>query len=534
MWQRGRLSNRIVVSVVAILVATTGVGFVLDTLNRRDDLLHQYQQKSLQLGQAFAAIPAVREAMYRHDAADRRLIRTLANKMASATGALYIVVINRDGIRFSQPDPRLIGKRVSEPIVALDGRDHLWVDHSSLGASAGARVPLRAPNGKIIGEVSTGIRESDVAAHLAGELPTLLLYFAISIGIGIVASLMLANRLKRSTFGLELEEIAALVREREAMLYNIREGVITLDQEDRVTLISDEARRLLPMLNEPLGTSIGDLVGPGRLQDLLTGAVGGEDQAVLTDDHILVVNRMSVSRHSRKLGAVITLRDRTELDALIRELDGVDALTEALRAQQHEFSNRMQTLAGLIELGDHDEAVTYALDVSRASGGIAESIRARIEPPEIAAMLLAKTTIATERGVTLTLTDDSQLLGAGIDNNTILTIIGNLIDNAIDAAAAGPAAPKVSVHVDDREELVLEVADTGFGIPKTLAAEIFNDGFSTKEPAPGRQRGLGLALVHRLVRRFGGTITFSAAGDRDGTVFTVVLPFGADIWESDT
>jgi two-component system CitB family sensor kinase len=506
-------------------VATSVVGFALDTLSRRADLEHEYQRRALVIGQTFAEMPTVREALFRHDAADRREIQSLAQQVRHQTGASYIVVIDRHGIRFSHPNPALIGQRVSEPVVALDGHDHLGVDHGNLGISANAKVPLRAPDGRIIGEVSTGIEERAISAQLLHELPTALLYVAIALGIGIIASFTLSRRLKRSTFGLELDEIASLVQEREAMLHNIREGVITLDTDERVTLINDEARRLLPVPDYAIGRSIGEMVGPGRLRDLLSGATAGEDQVVLTDEHILVVNRMPVMRGGRKLGAVVTLRDRTELEALLRELQGVDALTTALRAQQHEFSNRMHTLAGLIELGDHDAAASYALDVSRASGGLAESIRAQIEPPEIAAMLLAKTTVAAERGVTLALTDRSRLPSEGLDVSAVLTIVGNLIDNGIDAAAAGPPPQRVTVHLEGGNAVSIAVFDSGDGIPKEAASRVFDDGFSTKPAEPDRQRGLGLALVHRLVRNAGGTITFDSGGPAGGgTTFRVALP----------
>jgi two-component system CitB family sensor kinase len=527
MWRRGQLSNRILASVVAILVATTVVGFALDTLSRRSDLEHEYQRRALVIAQTFAAMPSIRDALARKTAADRRLIQSLAQQVRRRTGASYIVVIDRHGIRYSHPDPSLIGKRVTEPVIALDGRDHLGVDHGNLGISANAKVPLRAPDGRIIGEVSTGIEEKTISGQLLHELPSLLLFFAIALGIGIVASFTLSRRLKRSTFGLELDEIAGLVQEREAMLHNIREGVITLDRHERITLINDEARRLLPIGEYAIGRSISELVSPGRLQDLLTGATPGEDQVVLTDEHILVVNRMSVMRQGRRLGAVITLRDRTELEALIRELDGVDALTDALRAQQHEFSNRMHTLAGLIELGDHDAAAHYALDVSRESGGLAESIRAQIERREIAAMLLAKTTIAAERGVQLTLTEDSRLPDDGLDTSAVLTIVGNLIDNAIDAASAEPGDGRVIVRLVSDHAVRIEVSDTGTGVPPEVASQIFTDGFTTKPAEPDRQRGIGLALVHRLVRRSGGTIDFEPLDANGGTVFTVVLPLSA-------
>jgi two-component system CitB family sensor kinase len=231
---------------------------------------------------------------------------------------------------------------------------------------------------------------------------------------------------------------------------------------------------------------------------------------------------MPVHRQGRDLGAVITLRDRTELEGLLRELDSVDALTDTLRAQQHEFSNRMHTVAGLIELGDHDAAVRYALDVSGQSAARGEAIRARVEAPEIAALLIAKTTVATERGVQLELSDESRLTETAIDTNTMLSILGNLIDNAIDAAAVGAAPASVTVRLETREtNVTIEVSDTGPGVPKELDRRIFTDGFTTKSPDGRRHRGIGLALVHRLVSRAGGTITVDCSG---ATTFTVVLP----------
>jgi two-component system CitB family sensor kinase len=523
-WHRGKLSSRILASVGAILVATALIGFGLNAISRRQELEHEYQERALAIAQTFAATPSIREGLLRHDTADRRLIQSLAEQVRHETGASYIVVIDRHGVRYSHPDPRLIGRRVSEPVVALDGRNHLGVDHGNLGASANARTPLRAPDGQIIGEVSAGIPEARVSDQLLQDLPRLLLYFVCSLVIGLIASLLLTRRLKRSTFGLELEEIAALVQEREAMLHNIREGVLTVSESGHVTLINDEARRLLSVGDTAVGERVGDLVAPGRLRDLLTGAIPGEDQIVLTDEHVLVVNRMAASRDGRTLGAVVTLRDRTELEALIRELDGVAALTDALRAQQHEFSNRMHTVAGLIELGDHDAASRYALDVSRASGGLAEAIRAQVEHPEIAAMLLAKTTIAAERNVALTLSADSRLPDDELDIAAVLTIAGNLIDNAIDAAASGASPAEVTVRLIGGDAVTIEVSDTGDGVPAHLMPMLFGDGFTTKPAVADRQRGIGLALVQRLVRQSGGHIDVESG---DGTTFRVVLPVHA-------
>jgi two-component system, CitB family, sensor kinase len=524
MRRRRQLSTRILASVVAILLASSVVGFVLVTLSQRAELERDYQKRALAIAQTFAATPSIRQALARRDAADRRLIQSLAEQVRRETGASYIVVIDRSGVRYSHRIPALIGKRVTEPVVALDGRDHVGVDHGNLGVSANAKVPIRAPGGAdapVIGEVSAGILEGQVSDQLLHSIPSLLLYFACALAIGVVASLSLARRLKRSTFGLELEEIAALVQEREAMLHGIREGVIALDRQGRVTLLNDEARRLVPFDSDPVGRPIDEVVPHRRLCDLLDGTIAGADTAVLTDDHILVVNRMPVVRQGRDLGAVVTLRDRTELEGLLRELDNVDALTDALRAQQHEFSNRMHTVAGLVELGDQQAAIRYALEVSDDTAGRAEAIRERVEAPEIAALLLAKTTVAAERGVRLTVTEDSRLPRTELDTNMVLSIVGNLIDNAIDAAA-GSGEASVTVRLTCcREHATIEVSDTGPGVPHELSRRIFTDGFTTKAPDDRRHRGIGLALVHRLVSRAGGTIDVDCSGP---TRFTVVLP----------
>jgi two-component system CitB family sensor kinase len=216
------------------------------------------------------------------------------------------------------------------------------------------------------------------------------------------------------TFGLELDDLRSLLQEREAMLHGIREGVIAFDQQGRISMANDEARRLLELRRAAVGEPLDHLLPEGRLRDLLSGDIAGQDQLVLTDAHLLVVNRMPVQVNGRDVGAVVTLRDRTELEALLRELDTVNGLTDALRAQQHEFSNRLHVLSVLVGMGDHDEAMTYLSEISTTSAGQAEDLRSRITPAALAALLLAKVTIAAERGslleVTVGLVDGDQRL----------------------------------------------------------------------------------------------------------------------------
>ncbi|HEV7963274.1 MAG TPA: ATP-binding protein, partial [Actinoplanes sp.] len=371
-------------------------------------------------------------------------------------------------------------------------------------------------------EVSVGFLERNVTGQLGRQLPAYALYAALALTVGVVASYLLARRLKRSTYGLELHEITSLLSEREAMLHGVREGVVTFDGSGRVSLVNDEARRLLRLPAGVVSRRIEELVPEGRLRDVLSGEVAGAGQIVLTDEHCLEVNRMPVNLGGQVLGAVVTLRDRTELEGLLRELDNVRGLTDALRAQGHEFSNRMHTLTGLLELGDVDEALRFIADAEGTHGMLLESVRERVASPLVAGLFLAKATVATERGVELVLTEQSWLDDTQGCGQALLTVIGNLVDNAIDAAASGPPPARVVLDIrQDERGIRLRVGDTGPGIPPGSADEIFQDGFTTKTPHGDLRRGLGLALVRRLVQRLGGEISVA---EGPAAVFTVVLP----------
>jgi two-component system CitB family sensor kinase len=523
--RRTKLSTRILVSQVAILFVTMCLGFGLYAALTSGQLDAQYQQRALSVAQSVAAMPEVGQALLADDVRPDSTVQALAERVQQSTGARFVVVINLHGVRLTHPTPALIGQRVTEPIHVLNGQPFTDVDPGSLGVSADGFAPVFGQDGRVIGEVSAGILEKQVSGALWRELPVIALYTVLALAFGAIAALLLARRLKRTTFGLELHEIARLLQEREAMLHGVREGVITFDPAGSVTLINDEARRLIGLRADAIGCRVDELLPSGRLREVLSGELEGPDQLVVTDEHSLVVNRMAVSLTGRSLGAVVTLRDRTEVDELMRELTSTRGLTDALRAQQHEFANHLHTVSGLLELGRSSEALSFIAETTGAAGGFAESVSTRIGHPVIAALILAKSTVAVERDVTLLLSElsfvPSTLSGPQVVQG-IVTILGNLIDNAIDAACLGPAPAHVTVrivHADD--ELTIRVSDTGPGIPDGASLSIFREGFTTKQNVAGAGRGIGLALVRRITDRMSGEITVT---DGPGPVFTVVLP----------
>ena len=515
-----RLSTQILALQLLILAGTLLVGFGLAMHLVQQRLDDQYEQRALGVARSVAATPDIAATVARQDHGGS--VQARAEAVRRATGVAFVVVTDDRGIRFSHPNPERIGERVSTDPAALTGRTVLAVETGTLGRSARAKVPLRDAGGRIVGQVSVGILETTVRGELGRLLPLLALYMGIALVIGGGASLMLARRLKRQTFGLELDEIAGLLQEREAMLHGIREGVIAIDAGGRVHLVNDEARRLVDIGDDAVGRPVEEVVEAGGLADLLAGRSTGSDRLIVRGERILVASRMEVARDGRRLGAIVTLRDRTELEVLLRELDSVRGLAGALRAQAHEFSNRLHALGGLLALGRVEAAQDFIAETSGADVELRGALAEQIGDELLAALLLAKAVVARERGVELRLVPDSRLDAPLRDAREALTVVGNLVDNAVDATVAGGGD-----HVDvelrvDGSDLVVVVRDTGPGVPAGARDAVFEAGWSTK---PGAHRGVGLSLVRQLVERRGGAVAIADAhGPDGGAVFTARLP----------
>jgi two-component system CitB family sensor kinase len=520
------LASRILVAVLGIVVATMAVGFGFYTrLTGRAADAHATDQAT-SIAVTVGRVPEVAAAVASGD--PDHVLPRLAERIRAASGASYVVIIDRRGVRYSHPNPALVGRRIEEPVVALDGHVHTGIDEGSLGRSANSRAPVIDASGRPVGEVSVGILESEVGVRVSAEVADIALYSLVALGLGVLASVLLARGIKRVTFGVEPAEIVALVQEREAMLHGIREGVLGVDADGAINVLNDEARRLLGIDTARLGQPVEEVLPAGHLRRIVTGEVEGSDLVAVTDQNLLVLNRMPVIVGGRNAGWVVTIRDRTELEALLRQLDSVESLTTALRAQEHEFSNRLHVLAVLLEMGEVEEATRYSQQLWQETSLASEEIRSQVAAPVVAALLLAKTTVAAERDVLVHLDPTSRLEAHDVDGLPVATVLGNLVDNAVDAVADDPRTsgrhPRgdVTVRLLRRDgHLHLSVLDTGPGIPADRLADVFVDGYSTKDPRGGMRRGVGLALVHRLVTRAGGTITASSPG---GARFEVTLP----------
>jgi two-component system CitB family sensor kinase len=522
LWPRVPFAGQILALQIGVVTLVVGVGFALIGWLLDRELITQYEQRALAVAHAVAADPVIASAAARDD--PDGVVQPRAEAVRALTGARFVVVTNRQGLRLSHPNPDLIGKPVStDPSVALGGQDVVNVERGTLGLSARGKVPLRY-RGAIVGEISVGFLAEDIRGEVLHKLSTAALFAGgAALLLGVAGSILLARRLKRLTLGLEPHELAELVREREAVLHGIGEGVLAIDAAGRVSVCNGEATRLLGVEPVP-GTPVDDLDLPPRLRAALDGGSPADNVIAVAGERVLVANFRGVHRDGRDLGGVLTMRDRTDLETLTRELDSVRALTKALRAQRHEFANRLHTIAGLLQTNHHDEAVEYLHALSAGSATALGPGADAVKDPYLQAFLAAKTAEADEKGVRLELGETSWMPGRVVAPVEVTTVLGNLVDNAVEAARLGtrrPAWVEVSL-VADGETLHMSIVDSGEGVPPELAGEIFIAGVSTHD---SDERGLGLALAQHAARGLGGQITLGDAGTGEhGAVFVARLP----------
>ncbi|MFE5815310.1 ATP-binding protein [Streptomyces sp. NPDC056479] len=496
------------------------------------------------LAEEMAGNPLVRTQLVRPAPAE--MLAPLLQSTLTRSGVTSAMVADTDGEIVAATDPTLVGTRmpVEGPQVAeavgwsgelpVDGVTQLVAQAPVLGAD------VEADNaGDHLGTVMIGRASPSVWQRLVGASSYLLVYLGVASVLGVAGSWLLARRIKRQTFGMEPSEIAGLAEHREAMLFGIAEGVVALDPHQRLTLVNAVGRGLLDLPENCVGMSLTDLGIEGRLYDVLAGTPGeGEpgdlarrDEVVIRRGRVLVMNRMDVTKDGRRLGSVTTLRDRTELAQLERELGSFRSSAELLRAQAHEFSNQLHTISGLIQIGEHDEVVRYVRALRKHRESLDVSITSRVGDRAVAALLMAKSALAAERKVRLKISERTSLDRLEpTDSADVATVLGNLVDNAVDAAASGSRTgdgdPDAWVEVELRQDassVEIVVRDSGPGVAPELAQEVFLHGFTTKA-AQGGDRGIGLALTRLVCKRRGGEV--SVANTQAGAMFTARMSVG--------
>ncbi|MEO5993985.1 MAG: ATP-binding protein [Arthrobacter sp.] len=545
MIHRWSIARRLFVAHLLFMLALTAIVGTATFVDARDHAYYEAGRRMAGVATAVADNPLVLAAA--GDANPTALLQPYALKVMEDAQADFITIMAPDRTRWTHPRAEELGKPYIGSIdPALEGRIFTEITAGTLGPSVRTIVPVKDADGTVRALVAAGVTVRTVDIAVSGRLPALLAIGLALLAGGSVASWLLGRYLRQVTRGWGPEQLAQLFAYYESVLHSVREGVILIDPHGKVVMYNDQAAELLgltrrasddkgtsadggrqeaPSLAElPLAPSLGELFESGRT---------ALDEIHLTGSRVLVVNQGPaigpVSARGRTgppvYGTVATIRDRTEIESLGSELETMRTLSDALRAQTHEHANRLHTIVSLMELGRGTEALEFATQDLELSQRLTDDVVSSIDEPVLGALIMGKAAEAHERGVELALTTAGTGTGSsaatGLAVQDLVAILGNLLDNAIDAAAEAPAPKLVELTVAaSTGSLEITVEDSGPGIDPQAVEDIFRHGFSTKTPGPFG-RGLGLALVRQAVLRLGGTMTITSPA---GAMFRVTLP----------
>ncbi|WNS46591.1 DcuS/MalK family sensor histidine kinase [Paenibacillus sp. MMS20-IR301] len=501
---------------------------------------HALEDKAITIARTIALMPLLSEGLSEGRSKE---IQAYTSKITRRNDILFVVVLDMNSIRYSHPDPAKVG----QPFVgggqetALRGRESISEGTGTLGNSLRAFVPVYDGRGHQLGVVVAGLSMERVERLVRQNEWTIILILISGALLGAGGAYVLARRIKQMIFGMEPADILRLLQERSAMLESTREGIITIDQEARITIINKEAHRLLKaagISGAAVNRQLADYWPELDLAEVLVSGEARQDQELELGGISLLVSSLPVLVDGEIAGAITTFRDKTELAVLAERLSGISVYADALRAGAHEFMNKLHVIMGMTHMGLYDELQQYILgtagDYQKEIGAITRAIK----DPVMAGFLLGKLSRAREAGIELLLAGDSYLPEPADPqvSHELITIAGNLLDNAMEALSAsnkpGRAAGAGSRQVMlafryEAGRLLCEVSDKGPGIPAALQEQIFAQGFSTK----GEQRGIGLYLVRKSVDKLQGRLEL-APGSGAGTRFTVDVPYAAKEGES--
>ncbi|MGF9964756.1 ATP-binding protein [Bacillus rhizoplanae] len=492
-----------------------------------DSMEDQIGKRALQVAKTVASIPEIRKAFHTNHPSE--VIQPIAEQIRAETGAEFIVVGNKEGIRYAHPVPDRIGEKMvggDNEGVLKEGRSYVSRATGTLGLSVRGKVPIRDETNKVIGVVSVGFLAEDIHEVIEKHSVPILWVAVCGLVVGIVGSVYLARGIKKLMFGLEPEEISSLYEEHSAVIQSVREGIIVIDKRGCISLVNQAACDILSLRQEEsvIGEPILQIVPNSSILEVLRTGEEQLDRQMDLNGKVVIVNRLPVKVENEVIGVVSSFRLKSEIDQLTEELSQVKTYTEALRAQTHEYKNFLYTLSGLIQLESYEEAIELIHKETALQQDFVQFIMTKLQNPWLGGIVVGFYNRARELKIDLIIDRESCLkqLPAHIDSNHVVSILGNLITNAFESVERNEENEKIiNLFVTDiGDEIIIEVEDSGPGIDDKIVAHIFHKGFSTKE---GEKRGYGLAKVKELVDELHGNITIEK-GDLGGALFIVALP----------
>jgi two-component system, CitB family, sensor histidine kinase MalK len=521
---RLRLQTTITILVCSVVALALFVTDLLISEEVGRTTLKNQEDKALNIARMTAHSPVVVEAL--NGQREEKDIQDYTNEITKITKVEFIVVMDMNGIRKSHPNPQQIGLHFvgGDEGPVLHGHEHFSTAKGTLGYSLRAFTPVFTKDGKQIGAVAVGLSLNKVKQDVSSGKKVIYLAVIFGILVGVIGAIFLARKIKDSMFGLEPAEIGKLLEERSAMLQSTKEGILAVDQDGRITLANNEALRLFQeagIKDNPVSHFVDEVIPQLNLKEVLeTGNIKINEEIDLSGI-TLFSNHLPIIVNNEIVGAIATFRNKTEINQLAEELTGVKLYAEALRAQSHEFLNKLHVVLGLVHLEQYDKLADYINQISDHLENQVGYLVSKIKDPALAGFILGKMSYAREMGAELSFTGEGIFPEHKSPDmaHELITILGNLIDNALEALS-DQEYKKVNVYFEIfDDELLIEVADNGPGIKKEHLDEIFTKGFSTK----GNNRGIGLFLVKRSLEKIHGDVEIQTEFNK-GTRFMISIP----------
>ena len=461
---------------------------------------------------------------------DYKRLATIADKLQSGTDFDYVVIGDTNSIRLYHPNPEKIGypMQFTKPGALEKGESYFITGKGSIGMAMRAKTPIFDDDGKIIGVVSIGYLISKIDSWRSDFLLPMAGVFILLLLVLMLLSWFFAAHIRRQMLGMEPKQIARVVRQQEALFSSVYEGLIAVDPDGYITAINRSARKMLG-LSSPgrkwLGKPVSEVVKPA---DFFTQQIAEKRQDAMVNFNGLsvIANREAIRSGDELLGAIISFRSKDEIATLNAQLTQIKQYVESLRTLRHEHLNWMSTINGLLQMKEYDKVLAMVQGESQAQQQLIDSLRGAFADRQVAGLLFGKVQRARELGLTMTIVPGSQLhqLPEGLDSTEFAAIVGNLLDNAFEASLRTQQGNKVvELYLSDEgDDVIIEVADQGCGVPEALREKIFEQGVSTRTDEPG-EHGIGLYLIASYVRRCDGVITLED-NSPCGTLFSLFLP----------
>ncbi|HCU0796475.1 sensor histidine kinase DpiB [Citrobacter braakii] len=461
---------------------------------------------------------------------DYKRLATIADKLQSGTDFDYVVIGDTNSVRLYHPNPEKIGypMQFTKPGALERGESYFITGKGSIGMAMRAKTPIFDDDGKIIGVVSIGYLISKIDSWRSDFLLPMAGVFILLLLVLMLLSWLFAAHIRRQMLGMEPKQIARVVRQQEALFSSVYEGLIAVDPDGYITAINRSARKMLG-LSSPgrkwLGKPVSEVVQP---TDFFTQQIAEKRQDAMVNFNGLsvIANREAIRSGDELLGAIISFRSKDEIATLNAQLTQIKQYVESLRTLRHEHLNWMSTINGLLHMKEYDRVLAMVQGESQAQQQLIDSLRGAFADRQVAGLLFGKVQRARELGLTMTIVPGSQLhqLPEGLDSTEFAAIVGNLLDNAFEASLRTQQGNKiVELYLSDEgDDVIIEVADQGCGVPEALREKIFEQGVSTRTDEPG-EHGIGLYLIASYVRRCNGVITLED-NSPCGTLFSLFLP----------